>query len=73
MTLASFGSAVQGAALAAREEVLKLARGDAGSPLHKATAEQVAAGEGRLFLKDEPSRGRVTRTSSNATARRPSR
>jgi xanthine dehydrogenase YagR molybdenum-binding subunit len=36
---------------------LQLASGDARSPLHRATAEQIAAREGRLFYSDEPSRG----------------
>jgi CO/xanthine dehydrogenase Mo-binding subunit len=57
MTVASVGSAVHDAALAARGEVLKLAIGDARSPLHRATADQVGSGAGRLFLKKEPSRG----------------
>jgi xanthine dehydrogenase YagR molybdenum-binding subunit len=57
MTVASVGSAVQEAAAAAREKVLALARGDAGSPLHKATADRVGAKDGRLFLKDDPARG----------------
>jgi xanthine dehydrogenase YagR molybdenum-binding subunit len=43
MALASVGSAVLEAALAARHEVLKLAAGDARSPLRGAAAEQVAA------------------------------
>jgi xanthine dehydrogenase YagR molybdenum-binding subunit len=57
MTVASVGSAVHEAALAARHEVLKLAQGDERSPLHRAAADQVGAEDGRLFLKDEPARG----------------
>jgi xanthine dehydrogenase YagR molybdenum-binding subunit len=57
MTVASVGSAVQGAALAARSRVLELARGDDGSPLYLARADQVDAADGRLFLKARPARG----------------
>jgi len=57
MTVASVGSAVHEAAQAARREVLKLARDDEHSPLHKAEADKVGVEDGRLFLKDEPSRG----------------
>ena len=54
MTVATVGSAVHDAALAARNEVLRLALGDARSPLHQAKADQVGAEDGRLFLKNEP-------------------
>jgi xanthine dehydrogenase YagR molybdenum-binding subunit len=57
MTVASVGSAVHEAALAARHKVLALAGDDAGSPLHKAGADGVDAADGRLFLKKEPERG----------------
>jgi xanthine dehydrogenase YagR molybdenum-binding subunit len=57
MTVASVGSAVYEAALAARRKVLELAAGDDRSPLHRATAEQVGAADGRLFRNDEPARG----------------
>src|SRR5919199_1181703 len=57
MTVASVGSAVHEAALAARHQVLALAGGDDGSPLHKAEADGVGAADGRLFLKEEPGRG----------------
>ena len=57
MTVASVGSAVHEAALAARHKVLALASGDDGSPLHKAEADGVEAADGRLFLKKEPGRG----------------
>ena len=57
MTMASVGSAVHEAALAARHKVLALASGDDGSPLHKAEADGVEAADGRLFLKKEPERG----------------
>jgi xanthine dehydrogenase YagR molybdenum-binding subunit len=57
MTVASVGSAVHDAATAVRARVVDLARGDAQSPLHRAAADRVAAEGGRLFLKDEPSRG----------------
>jgi xanthine dehydrogenase YagR molybdenum-binding subunit len=57
MTVASVGSAVHEAALAARHKLLALASADDGSPLHKAEADGVAAADGRLFLKKEPERG----------------
>src|SRR5205085_7963796 len=57
MTVASVGSAVYDAALAARNEVLKLAAGDGGSPLKGATPDQVTARDGRLVLRSDPSRG----------------
>ncbi len=57
MTVASVGSAVHEAALAARHKVLELAGGDEGSPLHKAERADVSAAEGRLFLKKAPGRG----------------
>jgi xanthine dehydrogenase YagR molybdenum-binding subunit len=57
MTVAGVGSAVHDTARAVRDEVLKLASGDARSPLHRAKPDQVAAEDGRLFWKDEPSRG----------------
>src|SRR5207244_3027724 len=57
MTVASVGSAVHEAALAARHKLLALASGDHGSPLHKAEADGVEAADGRLFLKKEPVRG----------------
>src|SRR3954470_5793457 len=57
MTVASVGSAVHEAALAARRQVLALASGDDGSPLHRAEADGGGAGGGRLFLKNEPARG----------------
>lgn len=57
MTVASVGSAVHEAALAARHKVLALASGDDGSPLHKADADGVGAADGRLFLEKDPRRG----------------
>ena len=57
MTVATVGSAVHDAALAARNQVLALAGGDARSPLHQATADQVEASEGRLSWKGDAARG----------------
>ena len=37
--------------------MLELAAGDDRSPLHKATADEVDAADGRLFLKSDPARG----------------
>src|SRR3954452_13582065 len=57
MTVASVGSAVHQAAIAARNKVLALAIADDRSPLHKAEDDAVSVAEGRLFLKKEPGRG----------------
>jgi xanthine dehydrogenase YagR molybdenum-binding subunit len=57
MTVASVGSAVHEAALAARDKLLGLAGADDRSPLHGVTAERVGVKDGRLFVKAEPSRG----------------
>jgi len=61
MTIASVGSAVHVAASAAAAKLLKLAAGDSRSPLHNAPRSRVAIEEGRLFLKNEPSRGETYR------------
>jgi xanthine dehydrogenase YagR molybdenum-binding subunit len=57
MTVASVGSAVYEAALAARARVSALAGADGRSPLHDAPADRLGATDGRLFLVSEPSRG----------------
>jgi xanthine dehydrogenase YagR molybdenum-binding subunit len=57
MTVASVGSAVHEAALAARHKVLALANSDQNSPLHKAQPVEVEAADGRLFLQQRPERG----------------
>jgi xanthine dehydrogenase YagR molybdenum-binding subunit len=57
MIAASVGSAVYEACLAARSRLLELARGDARSPLAAATPDDVAAVDGRLVLRSDPSRG----------------
>src|SRR4051812_8221490 len=57
MTVASVGSAVHEAALAARHQILALASGEPASPLHRVEADGVGAADGRLFLKAEPGRG----------------
>src|SRR4051794_14494546 len=57
MTVASVGSAVHEAALAARRKVVELASGDENSPLHEAKADDVEAADGRLFLKSDSARG----------------
>jgi xanthine dehydrogenase YagR molybdenum-binding subunit len=56
-TMASVGSAVHAACSAARTKALALAIADERSPLHGAAADAVNAAEGRLFLRDDPSRG----------------
>jgi xanthine dehydrogenase YagR molybdenum-binding subunit len=55
-TTASVGSAVHGAALAITERLLALANRDAGSPLQQAAAADVEMLDGRLQIRNEPSR-----------------
>ena len=57
MLTASLGSAVHEAGLAARAKVFELAQNDARSPLKGATAEQVVYADGRISLRNDPSRG----------------
>ena len=57
MTMASVGPAVHEACLAARRQVLELARGDGNSPLHRAADEAVDFGGGRIFRRDDPAAG----------------
>src|SRR4051812_17139771 len=56
MTVASVGSAVHQAAIAARNKVLALAIADDRSPLHKADDDAVSVADGRLFLKSDSKR-----------------
>ena len=56
ITMASVGSAVYAAGLAARDKLIELAAANENSPLHRAPSEQVGAEGGRLFMKGEPSR-----------------
>ncbi len=56
-TTASVGSAVYEACLAARAKLLALASNDPRSPLRGATEAQVSVADGRIFLKNDPSRG----------------
>jgi xanthine dehydrogenase YagR molybdenum-binding subunit len=55
-TTSSVGSAVQGAALAVGARLLALANRDASSPIRGATATDVEMLDGRLRLKNEPTR-----------------
>jgi xanthine dehydrogenase YagR molybdenum-binding subunit len=57
MTMASLGPAVHEACLAARRQVLELARGDGNSPLRGAAEDAVAFADGRISRKDDPSGG----------------
>ena len=57
MTMASVGPAVHEACIAARRQVLELARGDGNSPLYGAADDAVDFGDGRIFRKDDPSAG----------------
>src|SRR5476649_560922 len=59
---ASVGSAVKLAALNARAKVAALAIADPASPLHGASPDAVDAKDGRIFLKDQPSRGETYAT-----------
>lgn len=56
-TSASVGPAVRNACILVRDEAAKLAASDPRSPLHGLAMEQLACGDGRLFVRDEPSRG----------------
>jgi xanthine dehydrogenase YagR molybdenum-binding subunit len=57
MLMASVGTAVHEACLAARQGIFALARGNKNSPLHDATEDQITASDGRLTLRDQPDRG----------------
>jgi xanthine dehydrogenase YagR molybdenum-binding subunit len=57
MTMASVGPAVHEACLEVRRQVLKLAREDGNSPLHRADNGAVGFGDGRIFLPSDPSAG----------------
>jgi xanthine dehydrogenase YagR molybdenum-binding subunit len=57
MTVASTGSAVHLAAMAARDKVVQLAVSDPGSPLHGARHGDVVLGDGRLTIRGTPQRG----------------
>ncbi len=54
---ASVGPPIRAAALGAVDKVIKLAIADAGSPLHGQKAEDIIAGNGRIYLKSKPSTG----------------
>ena len=56
-TAASTGSAVLQTCEALRAKFVELAIGDEKSPLHGAANDSVVAADGRLFLKDDPSKG----------------
>jgi len=56
-TAMSVGSSVQGASRAARAKLIDLARGDSRSPLYGIAADQIMAREGRLFSKNDASKG----------------
>ncbi|MET0403475.1 MAG: xanthine dehydrogenase family protein molybdopterin-binding subunit [Cystobacter sp.] len=57
MGTASASPAIQGAALAAREQWVKLALADQGSPLHGLTDKDIVTEDGRLFSNKDRSRG----------------
>jgi xanthine dehydrogenase YagR molybdenum-binding subunit len=57
MTMASVGPAVHEACIAARRQVLELARRDGNSPLHGAAEDKVEFGGGRILRKDDPAAG----------------
>ncbi|WP_020667247.1 xanthine dehydrogenase family protein molybdopterin-binding subunit [Amycolatopsis nigrescens] len=57
LTSGSTGSAVQQAAVKARQAAVRLAVHDPRSPLHGVAEDAVAAEHGRLFVRDDPDRG----------------
>jgi len=57
MTVASTGSAVHLAAMAARDKLVQLAVTDSDSPLHGARHEEVEIIDGRLTVRSTPDRG----------------
>jgi xanthine dehydrogenase YagR molybdenum-binding subunit len=56
MTVASVASAVQAAAQALREKLVAMAVADPRSPLHAAAHDDMAAEDGWLYLRSDPSR-----------------
>ncbi|MEO3868906.1 xanthine dehydrogenase family protein molybdopterin-binding subunit [Nonomuraea sp. B12E4] len=61
LTMASVGSAVQDTCDKLRRQAIRLAVDDPGSPLHGASADDVAVQNGRLHLRDDPERGETYR------------
>ncbi|MFF4621831.1 xanthine dehydrogenase family protein molybdopterin-binding subunit [Nonomuraea jabiensis] len=57
MTMASVGSAVADTCDKLRQQAIRLAVADSGSPLHGASADDVVVGNGRLHLRGNPERG----------------
>jgi xanthine dehydrogenase YagR molybdenum-binding subunit len=57
MTVNSVAPAVHKAAMAARDQAVQMAIQDPCSPLYKSTEQDIAVECGRLFLKQEPSKG----------------
>jgi xanthine dehydrogenase YagR molybdenum-binding subunit len=55
--MASFGSALVGAAAALRDQLAERARGDDRSPLRGVNSDRLILADGRLELIDEPGRG----------------
>ncbi|WP_327588342.1 xanthine dehydrogenase family protein molybdopterin-binding subunit [Nonomuraea sp. NBC_00507] len=56
-TTASVGSAVQDGCDKLRRQAIELAVGDERSPLHGVDAGDIAVGDGRLHVKNDPARG----------------
>ena len=56
-TAASTGSAVHDASLAAKSQAIQLAVADAASPLHGLLEADVDVQDGRLFVKNDPTKG----------------
>ncbi|AWS47114.1 xanthine dehydrogenase family protein molybdopterin-binding subunit [Streptosporangium sp. 'caverna'] len=56
-TMASVGSAVRAACDALRDNLTRLAVAHSASPLHGVRPSDIAAGDGRLFVRDAPDRG----------------
>jgi xanthine dehydrogenase YagR molybdenum-binding subunit len=54
---ASVGPAIRAAALGAVNKLTKMAIADVNSPLHGRKEEEITAGNGRIYLKDNPDKG----------------
>ncbi len=61
-TMASVGTALQGATQAARAKVLELARMDTRSPLYGIPETEIAFENGQIFLKSEPTKSETYET-----------
>lgn len=56
-TVGSVGTAVHGAATGVKAKLLEMARNEKNSPLYQVAENQVAFADGRLFVKNDPTKG----------------